>query len=139
MKPSFGIPPERNLSLFIHSMEEVSETAEKVQKFCDDNNIDEKTGYYAALSLEEMAGNVVQHGFTKDRKAHSIDLRIVHKGNDVIMRIRDNCTAFNPTARASALELGDDFRNIGIHLAFRAASRVSYQNLLGLNVLTISI
>ncbi len=136
---SFGASEDERMDLSVRSMDEVIAISGQVMEFCRKRGIDERRAYYAGLCMEEMAGNVVQHGFTKDRKAHSIDLRIVHKGNDVIMRIRDNCTAFNPTERASALELGDDFRNIGIHLAFRAASHVSYQNLLGLNVLTIRI
>ena len=30
--------------------------------------------------MEEMAGNVVRHGFSKDNKRHSADIRVVHKG-----------------------------------------------------------
>ena len=77
--------------------------------------------------------------FGKDGKKNQIDIRVVHKGDDVILRIRDNCTAFNPTERASAMEPGEMGKNIGIGMVYRIAREVSYQNLLGLNVLTMRI
>jgi anti-sigma regulatory factor (Ser/Thr protein kinase) len=89
--------------------------------------------------MEEMAGNVIKHGFGKDGKENHIDIRVVHKGDDMILRIRDNCTAFNPAERANAMEQGETGKNIGIRMVYKIAGDVSYQNLLGLNVLTIRI
>ena len=40
------------------------------------------------LSVEEMAGNIVTHGFEKDRKRHSVDLRIAYKDENLILRIK---------------------------------------------------
>ena len=139
MKPSFGIPPERNLSLFIHSMEEVSETAEKVQKFCDDNNIDEKTGYYAALSLEEMAGNVIKHGFGHDDKPHSLNIRAISREDDIMLRIKDDCVPFDPRTIAEIVTDENSFDNIGIRMTYKIADDITYQNMFGLNALTIII
>lgn len=89
--------------------------------------------------MEEMAGNVVEHGFSIDQKQHSIDIRVAHKNDEIILRIRDNCMAFNPSDRMKKMEPGELGKNIGIHLVYQMASHVSYQNLLGLNVLTIRI
>ena len=50
----------------------------------------EKHAMYAALSIEEMAGNIVEHGFT-DNKNHSIDVRVVYTGEELILRIKDDC------------------------------------------------
>ena len=68
-----------------------------------------------------------------------MDIRVVHKGEDVILRIRDNCEAFNPSEYARLMDPGDMGRNVGIRLVYRMARDVSYQNLLGLNVLTMRI
>ena len=89
--------------------------------------------------MEEMAGNIVAHGFTKDRKKHSIDVRVVHKDDEAILRIKDDCTPFDPGERRKIAEDGDLTRNIGIRLVSKIARDVQYQNLLGLNVLTIRI
>ena len=85
-----------------------------------------------------MAGNVVTHGFN-DKKSHSIDIRVVQSDEDVILRIRDNCREFNPTDRLKVNDNHEDGRNIGIRMVYKIARDVNYQNLLGLNVLTIKI
>ena len=78
------------------------------------------------------------HGFAKDKKEHSVDIRVIHKDDAIIMRIRDNCAVFDPYSRMTE-ESPDPWRNIGIKMVYRIASEISYQNLLGMNVLTIRI
>ena len=90
--------------------------------------------------MEEMAGNIILHGFTKDTKrTHSVDIRVAHKDDELILRLRDDCPPFDPSDRARLLSEEDRIRNIGIRLVFQIARNVQYQNLLGLNVLTIRI
>ena len=89
--------------------------------------------------MEEMAGNVVSHGFTKDDKEHSVDVRVVHKDGDLILRIKDDCVPFDPGERQSIVESDDVLKNIGIRMVFKLAKDIQYQNILGLNVLTIRI
>jgi len=137
--PEFGASDRERIDISVRSMAEVLEVSGRVIDFCRARGIDERRSFIAGLCMEEMAGNIVQHGFAADRKSHSIDIRVVHSGDDVILRIRDNCRAFNPTDRAIALEMDSECHNVGIHLARRLASAMSYQNLLGLNVLTIRI
>ena len=86
-----------------------------------------------------MAGNVVTHGFAKDNRSHSADIRVIHKDDELVLRIRDNCESFNPSEYARLMEPGEADRNVGIRLVYRIASKVSCQNLLGMNVLTIRI
>ncbi len=135
----FGAPEEARLDLSLRSMEEVVSVAEQIQSFCLARGIDRRRAYLAGLSMEEMAGNIVDHGFTKDSKAHSVDVRVVHKDDDVILRIKDDCVPFDPMER-KAITAGDDItKNIGIRMVYQMAQDVQYQNILGLNVLTIRI
>ena len=106
---------------------------------CRQRGIDARRSYIASLCMEEMAGNIVEHGFTKDKKQHSADIRVVHKDDTVILRIRDNCVAFDPAERLRIMEKGKNGKNFGIKLVYGIATEVTYQNLLGLNVLTIRI
>ncbi len=135
----FGAPEEARMDLTVRSIEEVLTISRLVQEFCLSRGIDERRAYLAGLFMEEMAGNVVQHGYTKDKKAHTIDVRVVHKDNDVILRIKDDCAAFDPGERRSIAEDADMTKNIGIRMVFKTARDVQYQNILGLNVLTIRI
>ena len=133
----FGVAENERMDLAVHSMDEVISISERVHDFCRERGIDEKRAYLAALSMEEMAGNVVLHGFTKDRKTHSIDVRIVHKDDRVILRLRDDCVPFDPGERQYQGEGDDILKNIGIRMIFGIADDIQYQNILGLNVLTV--
>jgi Na+-driven multidrug efflux pump/anti-sigma regulatory factor (Ser/Thr protein kinase) len=135
----FGVSDDERIDISITQIEEVTAISEQVVDFCRKKNIDEKRAFYAGLALEEMAGNVVEHGFTKDTEKHSIDIRIVHKNNDIILRIKDNCRAFNPLERTTILQTDEITKNVGIRLVNKIAKEMNYQSLLGLNVLTIKI
>ena len=56
-----------------------------------------------------------------------------------ILRIKDDCVPFDPTERQKMADAEDKTKNIGIRMVFRMASEVRYQNILGLNVLTVRI
>ena len=134
-----GAEADARIDISIRGMDEVVDVSRQITDFCNRRGIDKRRAYFAGLCMEEMAGNVVQHGFIKDHKDHSADIRVIHKNNEVVMRIRDNCVSFNPIDYVRMMEPGDVGRNVGIKLVYSIASDVSYQNLLGMNVLTIRI
>ena len=136
---SFGVPADQRMDLSVRSLEDVVSIAERVQNFCLAQGIDARRAYMAGLAMEEMAGNIVDHGFTKDSKQHSVDVRVVHKGDDVILRLKDDCVPFNPGERQKMAEGDDGLKNIGIRMVFKISKDIQYQNILGLNVLTIRI
>ena len=135
----FGTKEDERIDISVRSIDEVVSVSRKVCAFCRSRGIDERRVFLSGLCLEEMAGNIVQHGFPKDRKHHSIDVRVVHKGDDVILRIRDDCLPFNPGDRKELLDSGDALKNVGIRIVYRIARDIDYQNIMGLNVLTIRI
>ena len=136
---NFGVSEDERMDLSIVSIGEVVTISQKVQAFCLERGIDRRRAYLAGLSMEEMAGNIVEHGFEKDSRKHYVDIRVVHKDEDVILRIKDDCIPFDPGERNRMAEDDDITRNIGIKMVFRMARDVQYQNILGLNVLTIRI
>ena len=136
----FGAGETDRLDISVHNLEEVTNVSEKIILFCRDHSVDRKRALYAGLALEELAGNVVQHGFTKDRKKeHTVDLRVIYKEEDIILRIRDDCMPFNPEDISRLLEPEDPLHNVGIRLIYSIAKDIRYQYLLGLNVLTVKI
>ena len=135
----FGATEEERIDITVRNMDEVIHISGKVMDFCKKRGIDNRRTYLAGLCLEEMAGNVIAHGFPKDQKKHSVDIRVAHTGEEIILRIRDNCRAFNPTEYAGKMEMDELGKNVGIHLVWKMASSISYQNLLGMNVLTMRI
>ena len=136
----FGVSADERMEMTITSMDEVVDVSQKVGEFCKERKIDERRSYLSGLFMEEMAGNVVDHGFHKDKKKnHSVGIRVIHKGDDVILRIKDDCVPFNPEERKDIIDPKDETRNMGIRMVYKLANKIEYQNILGLNVLTIRI
>ena len=135
----FGAAENQRLDLSVRNVADVVGVSRQVQDFCLKRGVDPRRAYLAGLSMEEMAGNIVDHGFTKDSKKHSVDVRVVHKNDDVILRIKDDCVPFDPGERQQLAEGDDITKNIGIRMVFRMARDIQYRNMLGLNVLTIRI
>ena len=135
----FGAPESERLDLSVKTMDGVVSISDRIQSFCLQRGVDARRAYLAGLAMEEMAGNIVAHGFTKDGRDHFVDVRVVHKNDDVILRIKDDCIPFDPGERRQMAEDGDVTTNIGIRMVFKIARDVQYQNILGLNVLTIRI
>lgn len=135
----FGVSEDERIDVAVKGKEDVVSVAERVQQFCKDRGIDSRRSYYAALFLEEMAGNIVTHGFSKDKKKHSVDIRVVHKDDDVILRIKDDCRPFDPSTRSGITDPDDITKNIGIRMVYKLANDIEYKNMLGLNVLTARI
>lgn len=134
---NFGVSDEDRLIFNIENINDVTSVAINTQIFCKEHNINDKTSYYAALSLEEMTSNVVEHGFNKDHKKHLLEATIIYKDNNIILRIKDDCIPFNPKERLELINTQDPFKNIGIKMVYKIADEVIYQNLIGLNILTI--
>ena len=136
---SFGVSEDDRMALTVRSMDEVVLVSERVQQFCLEKGLDARRSALAGLAMEEMAGNVVRHGFRADKKKHSVDIRVVYKNNGVLLRIKDDCKPFDPGEWKKVTAPSDPASNIGIRLVFQIAESVEYQSVLGLNVLSIRI
>ena len=56
-----------------------------------------------------------------------MDIRVVAR-QELIIRIRDNCTAFDPRKRLDMFSVEDPCRNIGIRLTASIARDIDYYN-----------
>ena len=134
----FGISAENRLDISLNDLQGVVGVSEKVQNFCRIHNMDEKKSFFAALSIEEMAGNIVLYGF-EEKRENVIEIRIGIKDDKVKIRIRDNCKNFNPEDHIKNLTDEDMTHNIGIRMISKEAESFKYQSTFKLNVLTIEI
>ena len=97
----FGVSEENFIAFDVCDINDVATVSEKIQRFCEEREIDHRRAMLAGLAMEEMAGNVVEHGFTKDNKKHTIIIKVTCKENEVLLRIKDDCVAFDPQDRKS--------------------------------------
>lgn len=137
LEDTFGGNPKDRLELSIgNSMEEVMKVSSGIYKFGKNRSIDEKMLKEISLCIEEMAGNVVQHGFRPGEKKW-FDVMILDKPESVVIRIRDNGSAFDPAAHRNAAGDSQKEEQFGIKIISSLAEQFEYKRSMGLNVLMI--
>ena len=135
LEHDFGGDPKDRLELSIgNSMDEVMLISTGIYKFGKNRNLSKETLNMLSLSIEEMAGNVVQHAFTPGEKRW-LDLTVVDKPETLIVRIRDNGSHFDPLAYQRAGE--ED--GYGIVMIRKLAEHIEYRRNMGLNNLIIHL
>jgi Na+-driven multidrug efflux pump/anti-sigma regulatory factor (Ser/Thr protein kinase) len=123
--------------------------SEDVQRFCNENGASGKISYYVALCLEEMASNIILHGF-KDDKGHFIDIKVLLEGDKTKLRIRDSGIEFNPInyvekqgSKNDATGPGegqdDAYANIGIEIIKGLSYGWDYRYTMRLNNLFVEL
>ena len=127
------------LSSLSATMDQVAVLSQKVWSFCDRHGCDPRRRYLMSLSVEEMVGNVIQHGFTKDKKRHHIDVRILKNKEDYIVRIRDDCAFFDPIERLQLYSERDPLHHVGLRMISKTAKSIQYTCVLKLNNLVVRI
>lgn len=130
----FGGDPKDRLELSIgNSMDEVMTISTGIYKFAKNREINEKMVNMLSLCIEEMAGNIVQHGFKPGEKRW-LDLNIYDKPDSVIVRLRDNGAAFDPLAYSTNHQ---EAEHLGIRMIHKLADSFEYKRAMGLNNLII--
>ncbi len=136
----FGAGPGEAVEMEITSVQDIPEAAIEATEFCMEKGESKRRAMYTALCIEEMANNIVKHGF-EEGKDNRIDIRLVHKPDELIIRIRDNCRGFDPVNyfELHKASMDDPTKHIGIRMVFKMTKDVKYVNSLGLNSLTMKI
>ena len=105
--------------------------------FCLEKGICRRTASFAGLCIEEMARNIFQHGGHQEKDIY-VDVRMIVQ-DELTIRIRDNCIAFDPRKRLDQFHPEDPGRNIGIRLTAGIARQIDYYNSAGVNTLIMKL
>ena len=135
LKPDFGVTNENLMEADIRSLSDVTGVSAAAEKFCLNHGQDAHVANRIALCIEEMAANVIQHGFSQDQKPHHLMVRVLHKPDHFVLRFRDDCRAFDPLHYVP--EEGRDALGIGLVLSM--ADEAAYTYSLNMNNLTIRL
>lgn len=134
----FGVPEEDELSAYISDLDEVITFSEQAWQFCKDKGVSDRIAFYTELAVEEMASNVITHGFTKDKRENYLNVRVIYKGDELIIRMRDDCPGFDPKEKYEHIYANEDpGKMIGIRMIMAEASEVRYTSMFRLNNLLI--
>ena len=133
----FGVRDEDYMEMTVRSVREAADASRSAFEFCKAHGENEKNSMLISLCVEEMVNNIVQHGFSKDKKDHSVDLRILFKDDSRLIRIRDNCINFDPIKYVELHRSDDPVAHIGLRMVMKMVKSANYVNSLGLNNLTL--
>lgn len=128
----------KSFEFTIQNEEDVMLTTLGSEALCMQKGIDERRTNALTLCLEEMGVNIVEHGIAGNKKLF-VDVKITIDGDDIIIRMRDNCPAFNPVEYHKVKDPDDLMAGLGIKMVFKMAKDVNYVSTFKLNNLIITM
>ena len=137
LSEDFGAKAEDVLEAAVNSLEEVARLSKDIIDFLGTRGFSMRTRSVVGLCVEEMAGNVISYG-RKDGKAHTVEIRVVAE-KQLVVRVRDDCPAFDPKQRIDQFEPEDPAKNIGIRMIGRLTKHMDYHTDAGVNTLLMVI
>ncbi len=132
----FGAGADDLFEASMSSMEDVVKASEDAMAFCLKKNIDKRTAQMTALFIEETVGNTMIHKTGKEVLA---ELRVIHKADAHLIRIRDNGKQFDPVEWYEKNNPEDLSAGLGIRIIMKLARDVNFIPALGLNNLMITL
>ena len=129
----FGVPPEGMLERDIQTLVEVGDAAREARAFCRNQGQGEAFCERVGLCVQQVAGNIVTHGFAGGAGRHLL-MRLQNKGDRWVLRFRDDCAAFDPVRHAAQ---SPDKVGSGLRLMAELSDEIRYTYSLNLNNLTL--
>ena len=139
LSPDFGAAPGECFACTIMDTQDAVRASKDAADFCSAHGKGERMSFLVGLCIEELACNIVRYGFGAERGRHSVDLRLVFKDGEGLIRIRDNCAHFDPLHYLELHDSDDRTAHMGIRLVMASVKEASYLNSLGLNNLTLRL
>ena len=140
MPRDFGTTPENEIAVIASSAKEIEELSKIAVSFAMEHGSDKKRSMTYGLITEELSVFLAEHGF-KDGKEHHINMRLVAKDGDLIIRMRDDCKPLNLKDYYQMLvetpEIEDD--EITLAIIFKMAKDIKYTATFGANNLIIRV
>lgn len=140
MPRDFGTTPENEIAVIASSTQEIEELSKVAISFGMEHGADKKRAMTYGLITEELSVFLAQQGF-KDGEEHHINMRLVAKGDDLIIRMRDDCKPLNLKDYFQLLletpEIEDE--EITLSIIFKMAKDVKYTSTFGANNLIVRV
>ena len=133
----FGGDESDNLYAGICTMDDVVKARDEAERFCLDKGIGTEKALLTALFIEEMAGNIIQHGKPRGANKANADFRLYICDGRISVTLRDYCRKFDPMRYYE--EHKDDEKALGIRMVSNLASDVRYYNAFNTNNIVIVI
>ncbi len=136
VKEDFGALPEDTFEASISDMNGVIDASRKTMEFYKKHNADKRTTQFVSLFLEEMLGNIIQHGYAPGKEKF-VDIRVIYGENKQTIRIRDNGNPFDPVEWNKKNHSEDPASAIGIKVVMGLTKDVRYVPAMNMNNLML--
>lgn len=140
LPPGFGVSDKDMLTKKLYTMEDVTDFAQKVSAFCEAHELSPKETYGISLCVEEMAGNVIEHGFS-DGKDHILEVTVIVAKDLTLISLRDDCKRFDLKQKIENWKLDPEHpeANLGIRIVTNLSKDIRYSNTMNINNLQIRL
>lgn len=96
LRKDFGVPPDRELYTTIYDLNGLTEAVDMAAAFCEDHAIDAQRAYIVSRCITELGEEVIGNRSGNGRNP-SMDIRLILKDGELVLRLRDDGDAFDPT------------------------------------------
>jgi len=135
---SFQVPPEDVIELDVRGPEDAALISEQVHLFCSGHKLDKRKSYYSALATEECVRLIYENNGFSPKTA--MDIRVMIRDGDIIIRIRDNGSSSYPFAGLSTDGCSDDpCAYIGIKMLRKTAKEIKHYHSLKINFTFLTV
>lgn len=131
----FGGSEADSMDAELYTMEDVIRERDLAEQFCLRHGTGKKKALTMGLFVEEMAGNIIQHGKARRHGAVCVDYRLYVHDNRICLSLRDYCEAFDPTEYRGTD--GNRIEPRGIPMVMGMAKEVRYYNTFNSNCLLL--
>jgi len=140
LRNDFGVSDDNRISSSLNSVHDVAKLSVEIEQFCKDRGIEKKRSFLAALFVEELADNVIEHGFN-DGKKHILEAVVAVDNGQVFIHVHDDCRQFDLKEKAKNWSLDPEHpeQNVGIRMVLGLAKDVSYAGAMNTNNVFVAI
>ena len=140
MPHGFGTTADNEISVVATSTQEIEDLSKVAIAFAMEHGADKKRAMSYGLVTEELSVFLAEHGF-KDGKEHHINMRLVAKDGELIIRMRDDCKPLTLKDYYLMIHESQDKQDEKINLAiiFKMAKDIQYTATFGANNIIIKI
>lgn len=114
------------------TLDSLGTIAKRVMEAAKDAGLDKKKAYKLRLAVDEIATNIVTHGYEEAGKNGDIDLEVAVNEQALTIILSDTGVEFDPTQKTPQDDLHlpieeRDMGGLGVHLAMDSVDELKYK------------
>lgn len=122
----------------IYNIEDVVVLSNAVCNFFRNMGLSRRLQMISGLAVEEMAALLFKYSLSGIKDAQ-IDARILHLGDEIVIRLRDNGRTMFDGNKIDFNDPEDPTANIGLKMLVSMAKEITANSIMGMNIITVTI